>query len=526
VIEAGPVRAMSADQAAAARTVTRSGFAYGIGPGGMDEVQSGIGAATASDRKSLLTELWEAYLRCPWAWVAVQTIARTVTAGGLVTDWDADSGEGDQEAPDKPANVLALEALLDYVNPAQNIRQLCRNFIADLLVFGDAYLEVVWIGSLPVALYNQDSPTTTPIADSHGAVSRYVQVSDYGQRADFEPHEIIHVSLDAARPSVLGISPMQAAVESVKVWLFANGTGKEAAKKGLPPNFHADFPAGAADKDMRTWRDQHATRNLGARNIGAPIITKGGVKLNELQTGKIGDVIALKNQARDEILSDFGVPPAEGGVIEAGNLGGGTGDSQHRTYQINTCGPIGELVIEALNFALTIQAFRITDWKLKFGEVDYRDSVIVEGIRSQRLRDGAWTLNKYRAEIGEPPVPGGDDAVLVDRQNLVLWADMAAMSKAVVAGKGAPGVAAGEQPPGGEPVAGDPSAPDAPPGDGDPDQPAGKSGMPKSPRESLPPAPREALRATQLALYQARLREAMGRMPIAGSASSTIGGNR
>jgi hypothetical protein len=77
---------------------------------------------------------------------------------------------------------------------------------------------------------------------------------------------------------------------------------------------------------------------------------------------------------------------------------------------------------------------------------------VVEQIRDTRLRNGAYTLNKYRAEIGVPPVHGGYDAVLVDRQNLVLWSDMQAMSKAMVAGKGAMAVAAGEVPPGGEPM--------------------------------------------------------------------------
>src|SRR5260370_26635699 len=122
---------------------------------------------------------------------------------------------------------------------------------------------------------------------------------------------------------------------------------------------------------------------------------------------------------------------------------------------------------------------------MEFGEVDSGDSVVVEGSRSQRARGGVGTLNRYRAEIGEPPVPGGDDAILVDRQNLVLWADMAAMSKAVIAGKGAPGVAAGEQPPGGEPIAGD--GPDGRPGDdpGKPDQGQPPGAPRRPPRESL-----------------------------------------
>jgi hypothetical protein len=126
----------------------------------------------------------------------------------------------------------------------------------------------------------------------------------------------------------------------------------------------------------------------------------------------------------------------------------------------------------------------------------------VEVIRDQRLRNGSWTLNRYRAEIGEPPVDGGDDAVLVDRQNLVLWQDMAAMSKAMVAGKGAPGVAAGETPPGGEPLA------------------AGQG--PALPPGQVPPLPAETLRAVQMAAYQRRLLESYARRPVLEAAPKAV----
>ncbi|HET9893680.1 MAG TPA: phage portal protein [Streptosporangiaceae bacterium] len=500
-----PVKALPGSAA-----TQRQGYAYGIPQGGLDENQIGIGTATGTDRQTLMQELYEAYLTCPWAWASVQAIARTITAGGLITDWDGDDGDGDKEVPDKPADVVALEALLDFVNPSQNIRQLLRNFIADLLVFGDAYLEVVWIGSRPVALYNQDSPTTTPVADEHGNVTGFVQVNDYGQKVPFDPRDIIHVSLDSARPGVLGVSPMQAARLPVTTWLMAAATGKEAFKKGLPPNIHADFPAATAKEEISRWRDQYFTKNIGAKNLGAPITTKGNATVKELQTGKIADVKTGKDQARDEILSIFGVPPAEAGVIESGNLGGGTGDSQHRTFEVNTCGPIAELVAEALTFHLAVVAFGISDWLLKFGEVDYRDSQVVEEIRDMRLRNGAWTLNKYRAEIGEPPVEGGDDAVLVDRQNLVLWTDLKAMSAATVASKG-------QTPPTpNEP--GDPDLQDDPDAPGSAQQvqaklPAGqKPAKGKTPAKT-PAKPGKKVPAEHLARYRARLAEALRLMP-------------
>jgi portal protein len=473
------------EAAAPAKTPERSGFEYGIPPGGLDETNQGIGVATQTDRKSLLIQLYEAYVACPWAWACIQVIGKTITAGGLVTDWDSDTGEGDQEEPQKPANVLALERLLAYVNPQEDIRQLMRNVITDLLVFGDAFLEIVWWGSQPVALYSLDCPSMMPVADEHGTITGYVQMTDFGQKAEFDPRDVIHISLDAPRSGIFGVSPTQAALLPITAWLFAASCGKEMFRKGLPPQIWADMPAGTQQGEMNRWAAQYQARNIGPRNIGAPVMTKGGAKIAELQSGKAGEVLAFLDQKRDEIIADYGCYPAKVGVIESGNLGGGTAEGQDKSFRVNTCQPIAELVLEKINFAITRNGCGIEGWRLKFADVDWRDSLVIEQIRDIRLRNGSWRLNKYRADIGEPPVDGGDDAVLVDRQNLVLWADMDAFSKALIASKGAPAVVAGETPPGGEPML---------PG-------------------QAPPA--ESLRVVQFARYRARLAEAQGRRPAA-----------
>jgi hypothetical protein len=483
----------------------RAGFAYGIPRGGLTEYQSGLGESTQTDRKSTLQQLYESYLACPWAWASVNAIARTITAGGLVMDWDTDTGEGSQEEPDKPEGVLAVERLFAFTNDRQNIRQLLRNVIVDLLVFGDAYIEITWWGDTPVALYNLDNPTTTPLADEHGKVTGYKQITDQGQEASFEPRDIIHISLDAPRSGVFGVSPTQANLLPITAWLFAAATGKEMFRKGLPPTVHADFPAGASKSEQETWVAQVMARNVGPRNIGRPWVTKGGGKLTELQAGKIADVLAFLSQKRDEIIAGYGVPPAKVSIIESGNLGGGTGEEQDRTYRVDVCGPIGELILEALNFSVVQNGFGVKGWHAKFREVDYRASQVIEAIRDMRLRNGSWTLDKYRAEIGEPPVDGGSEAVLVDRQNLVLWSDMAAMSKAMVASKSAPAFAAGEQMQTG-PVQG--QQPGAAPPDGqqqDDDEDKGDQ------RESVTPV--------MLARYRRRLREAQVAMGITEAAA-------
>lgn len=498
-----------------AKLPDRSGYEYGIPRGGMTEYNASMGSATQTDRRSLMQQLYEAYLACPWSYASVNAVARTITAGGLVTDWDNDDGEGDDDQPDKPANVLALERLLNYCNPTEDIRQILRNVITDLEVFGDAFIEVVWVGNIPVALYNLDCPTVTPLADEHGKITGYVQVTDFGQRAEFDPQDVIHISLDAPRSGIFGISPTQAALLPITSWLFAASTGKEMFRKGLPPTVHADLPSSMSPAEINKWRAQTLQQNIGARNIGNPWITKNGATLNELQTGKITDVQEYKNQARDEIIACYGAPPAKLGIIESGNLGGGTGESQDKTFRVNTCQPIAELVLEKLNFHIAKLGFGIEGWSLKFGEVDMRDSKTVEDIRDMRIRNGTWTINRGRIEVGEPPVDGGDEPVIIDRQNMVLVRDLEAASQAGIAqklrgtalepGEPAPGQAATVEKPEPAPVpaalapfAGqDNPPPGAPPGEPPPEE----------------EKPAESLLDRQVANYKARLREALRDLP-------------
>lgn len=427
--------ATSAPAPAVPAGTQRAGYEFGIGPSGLTEYNQQIGVSTQDDRRSLMAQLYEVYLTCPWVWASTNAIARTITAGGLQIDWMQDDGEGDQEKPPKPAEVLQLERLLQFCNPREDIRQLMRSVIADLLVFGDAFIEVVWLLGIPVALYSLDCPSTSPLADDHGQVTGYVQVTDYGQRATFEPHQVIHISLDSPRSGVFGVSPTQAAMMPVLIWLYTAATLKETFRKGNPPPIHADHPAGMSDPEIKRWGDQYMVRNIGPRNIGRPITTRGGGTITELQAHRIQEYLDTLDQKRNEIISTFGVPPAEVGIIESGNLGGGTGESQRKTYRSNTCDPIAELVLEKINFHITQQGFGITDWRLKFGELDVREDKIIEEVRAARIKSGQYTVNRARAEIGEPPVEGGDLPFIVVGENLTTIRDLAAFATSGIAAR-------------------------------------------------------------------------------------------
>lgn len=425
--------AKPAQPEAAPSNVRRVGYEYGVSLNAGSSSSTQV--AESAERQQTLDQLYQAYLTCPWVSAPIDLIARTVTAGGLQVVYTTDEDDSTTDVPADPPEVLRLKRLLRFVNSREDMVQLLRAAVIDLLLFGDSYIEVVELLGEPVALYTLDATSMTAITDEHGEVSGYVQQMDGIRKAEFDTDRVIHISLDAPRGGVYGVSPAQKALLPVTAWLFTEATIKENFRRGDPPRIHVDLPRSNSDTDIQLWREKYTINNLGPKAVGNPVLTTGGGNVQVLDPRKVQDYLETSRQLRDEIISTFGVPPAKLGIIESGNLGGGTGESQDKTFRANTVIPVASLVLEKLNYTLLQQGFGITEWHLEFGDIDYRDSKTVEDIRDMRLRSGAYTLNRYRDEIGEPPVDGGDEAVLVDRQNLVRWADMDAMSKAQIASR-------------------------------------------------------------------------------------------
>lgn len=422
---AAPTAVAESVEAPTAAQVRRTGYEYGIP---LHTVTTSAQVAATSERQQVLAQLHQAYMSCNWVSSCVDLIARTVTAGGLQAVPE-DNG-GDAPAPETP-QVARLRRLMRFCNPREDMVQLLRNVATDLLLFGDAYLEVVSLLGEPVALYTLDATTMTVVADQHGEVSGYIQDVDGTRRATFEPEQVIHISLDAPRGGLYGVSPAQKALLPVTAWLFTMATIKECFRRGDPPRVHVDLQH-FQDTDVQRWREQYRVYNLGPKAVGEPLLTTGGGTVQVLDQRKVNDYLDADRQLRDQIISCFGVPPAKLGIIETGNLGGGTGEAQDKTFRVNTIIPVANLILEKLNFHLLLQGFGIDDWHLEFTEIDYRDSKIVEEIREMRLRAGAYTLNRWRAEIGEPPVDGGDDPIFMERTFVVDWANMEDLAKSFI----------------------------------------------------------------------------------------------
>lgn len=389
------------------------------------------GSIGSASRREYADQLYGAYMACTWASGCVDVIARTVTAGGLDVVPDDESVEA--ETP--PFEVVRMQELFDFVNPRENMKQLLTGVIKDLLVFGDAFVEIVYLGGVPAALYTLDSPSMIPLADEHGNVSGYTQQLDPHRTATFSATEVLHFTLGGPRGGVYGVGAIQKAILPITAWLFTAGLLKETMRKGDPPKVHLDYPIDTPNNEIESDRQKWLVKNIGIPNVGNPFITKGGAKAADLKVTAVAEYLATLDQKRNEILSSMGVPPRKLSVAEPGQLGGtGEGAVSDKTFRVNTCGPLAELVLEVFNYGLAFLGYGISDWKIKLGEVDYRDDETIEGIYDKRLRNGSWTLNRYLREIGEPEIgDSGDIHVMIERQLIIDWNDIEAYSNALVA---------------------------------------------------------------------------------------------
>lgn len=437
VQEAKPPAAQALTPEYTAQQIRRRGFEFGVPL--TSEMPSAQMAASA-ERQQMLQHLHDAYNTCTWMSASIGVIARTVTAGGLDVVPNDDIPE--DEVPPEPPEVVRLRRLMRFTNPTEDFIQLLRNVITDLMLFGDSYIEVVRLLGEPVALYLLDSTTMTVISDAHGEVTGYRQDVDGLRQAYFHVEDVIHISLDAPRGGLYGVSPAQLALLPTTAWIFTMATIQETFRRGDPPRMHVDL-AHYEDNDIQRWREQYQVYNLGPKAVGNPVITSGGGAVQVLDPRKVSDYLDAERVLRDQIIASFGVPPAKVGIIETGNIGGGSGEAQNKSFQVNTIIPIANLLLEKLNFHLVQMGFGITGWHLEFAEVDFRDSVTVENVRDTRLKNGAYSINDYRAELGKPPIDGGDINIIETRQGIVAWDDMEAMSKASIANKAAPMTAAG-----------------------------------------------------------------------------------
>lgn len=108
-----------------------------------------------------------------------------------------------------------------------------------------------------------------------------------------------------------------------------------------------------------------------------------------------------RHDNRDEVLSAHGVPPYRAGIVVEGSLGGSTAKESTEIYKQSIIKPKQEILESRLNRFILQDGLGVTDWKIKFRELDTRDED-KEIERIEKLFNmGVYSPNMIREERGE-----------------------------------------------------------------------------------------------------------------------------
>ncbi len=146
-----------------------------------------------------------------------------------------------------------------------------------------------------------------------------------------------------------------------------------------------------------------------------------------------GHFTIYRKDNRDEVVRAHGVPPARIGIIESGNLGGGTGESQTATYKDAIVEPRQNRLERRINDKLIRDGLGITGWIIKFVDIDTEDTDRNSQIAERMVKAGLWKPAEGRHFVGQftdDDYEGGDQAFMVLGSELVFMAHLAEKAEA------------------------------------------------------------------------------------------------
>ncbi len=326
-------------------------------------------------------------------------ISKRITSGG----WECvevEQGKGN------PQNKEKIEALLRFENLEEDFQQFLRSIAVDILVFGEAYCELVWSAGVVVGLYVIDAISMTTMFDHHGNVIKYVQRMEKStQTIDFEPEQIIRWWLPDPRAKKKALSPIEHLKDPVyldqSMITFVEKFFKQGARFGYSVELGEDTTIEDAQRYAKFFKENYT----GVQNSHVPPIVHGGGKIVESGKGSVDiDFNKGQDKQRDRVLMVYGVPPAELNIIESGNLGSGKGDAQSKSFTYNTVMPLKEIILEKFNYRVIKKGLGIEDWMVDTRQADYRDDREISEIEDAAQID-IETKKAQVEKIKNPPPP-------------------------------------------------------------------------------------------------------------------------
>ncbi|MEE8111161.1 MAG: phage portal protein, partial [Acidobacteriota bacterium] len=341
------------------------------------DILSQVGRFSRNDiiiRKSKDRILWRRRLKpavltgiydtVSWPHAAIDEVEHWVNAEG----WDI--------VPD-PRNPTGSEAdrnrAIDFFSSpnadGDYIEDINGDMVVDSNVQGDHFTNLARIeGSDEIGgLFTMDAESTLIETDLDGNITAYVMMDPRTRKetARIDKGNVMQFRRNARGRTLFGASVFKPLLLAVEADLNGQVWNRDEFKNGNASRRAWIFPQDTSDDSM----DLNETVITGARGPGGThqdIVLRaadGELKIHKLNTTPNDmEYSLLRKTSRDEYLAVIGVPPMLLGIIEAGNIGGGTGRDQIRKFVRGTVMPIQHRIARLFTDRIMKQEMGIQGW--------------------------------------------------------------------------------------------------------------------------------------------------------------------
>ena len=281
-----------------------------------------------------------------WSYVCLSRIAQDVSELPPVVQRKDRDGEWVKDSSHELNRLLERPFGRGADAPPWDWSQLAETLVLHHQIKGNAYLRPAKdaLAKRLVALHLLNPAFVRVKADDKGVARTY----EYSQRP-YPASEIVNIMNATPGSYYKGIGPLEAAQTAIAVDYHAHQRVKYNMEQRLSPGIVVKVKSlfGMDDEQREKIRTFLKDEFEGAANEGKPLITSEGTDLDSPPPPKKDDIPQHRDQARQEILSIFNVPPPIVGIMDNATLQ--NADVAYRIYWSGCLQPVAGNIYKPIN---------------------------------------------------------------------------------------------------------------------------------------------------------------------------------
>jgi HK97 family phage portal protein len=364
---------------------------------------------------------YEMYRQHPVVFAAIEKKAQFAVASGF-TFKAAD--------PKESVSDRKVEILRRFFRRS-NAQQLLRLTYKDLDIFGESFWLVIRSiaeARTPMRAMRLNPRYMQPIVQG-GMIQawKYGPVSGQENAVIYDNEVILHFKLDDPENDTAGLSPLHAIQRAVEQDIYAMEYNSQffanAAQTGTI--FIVKTSTGDEAKRNREWLEQNY---VGPQNAHRPLLLEGDVAVEKsVSDPREMEFLSGRKLLRQEISMALEVDLDKLGIHEDSNRS--VSKEVNEAFQSESVWPRQVLVEEEINNQLIDRIFGWDDILFVNRERDPRRTQDQADTMDKNLKSGRQSINEQRAEMGYPPIKGGDVYFIMSPTGIVVVENLPDMAE-------------------------------------------------------------------------------------------------